>query len=70
MIFCVKDFLEQKGTDKRRSIWTVQQQRKILKTNTPAADNGAQSTITVKADGRSFDIGFALTATPLYWMRL
>ncbi|MFN8250944.1 MAG: 1,2-phenylacetyl-CoA epoxidase subunit PaaE [Ferruginibacter sp.] len=63
MIFCVKDFLEQKGTDKKKIHFELfNSSGKIPSSNTPAADNGAQSTITVKADGRSFDIGLALNS--------
>jgi ring-1,2-phenylacetyl-CoA epoxidase subunit PaaE len=65
MIFCVKDFLEQSGIDKKRihfELFTTPGQKKstVDSTTKPAVDDGPKSKITVKLDGRSFDfdLGF------------
>ena len=59
MIFCVRDFLEQKGIDKRKihfELFTTPK-RKIsgYKPLAASENNKATSNITVKLDGRSFD---------------
>ncbi len=65
MIFCVKDFLEQLGIDKKKihfELFTTPGQKRssVLSRKTPVNDNGPVSKITVKLDGRSFDftLGF------------
>jgi ring-1,2-phenylacetyl-CoA epoxidase subunit PaaE len=64
MIFCVKDFLEQQGIDKKKihfELFTTPGQKKAS-IRKPQAENsaGPKSRITVKLDGRSFDfdLGF------------
>ena len=64
MIFCIKDFLEQLGIDKKKihfELFTTQSDKKV-QVSKPAAENESQhkSKITVKADGRSFefDLGY------------
>lgn len=66
MIFCVKDFLEQKGVDKKKIHFELfNTSSKISKSKAPAPvnNNGLQSTITVKVDGRSFDINLSLNSS-------
>ena len=64
MIFCVKDFLEQEGIDKKKihfELFTTPGQKKAV-SHKPLAvgQEGPKSKITVKLDGRSFDfdLGF------------
>ena len=64
MIFCVKDFLDQQGIDKKKihfELFTTPGQ-KLAAGSKPKAvsDSGPKSKITVKLDGRSFDfdLGF------------
>jgi len=64
MIFCVKDFLEELGIDKKKihfELFTTPGQKKVA-INKPlsAGNDGPASKITVKLDGRSFDfsLGF------------
>jgi len=65
MIFCVKEFLEASGIDKKKihfELFTTpgQKQSTAAKTVSTQVDNGPQSQIIVKLDGRSFDfnLGF------------
>ena len=64
MIFCVKDFLEQRAIDKKKihfELFTTPGQKKATSLKPQAASNaGPKSKITVKLDGRSFDfdLGF------------
>ena len=65
MIFCVKDFLEQSGIDKKKihfELFTTpgQKQLSIVSRQLSVKDTGPKSKITVKLDGRSFDfyLGF------------
>lgn len=65
MIFCVKDFLEQRGIDKKKihfELFTTpgQKQAGVRIREQGVEDLGPQSKITVKLDGRSFDfnLGF------------
>jgi ring-1,2-phenylacetyl-CoA epoxidase subunit PaaE len=65
MIFCVKDFLEQSGIDKKKihfELFTTPGEKKSAIGNRQSAieSNGPASKITVKLDGRSFDfdLGF------------
>ncbi|MGC4101224.1 1,2-phenylacetyl-CoA epoxidase subunit PaaE [Ferruginibacter sp.] len=63
MIFCVKDFLEQQGIDKKKihfELFTTPGQSKNKVKSTENTDSGPKSKITVKLDGRSFDfdLGF------------
>jgi ring-1,2-phenylacetyl-CoA epoxidase subunit PaaE len=59
MIFCVKDFLEAKGIDKKKihfELFTTPGQKKAdIKSQRQEADAGPKSKITIKLDGRSFD---------------
>lgn len=66
MIFCVKSFLENKVTDKKKIHFELFNSTAVKK---PKAGNqtenettGAQSTITVKVDGRSFDMSVPLNS--------
>ena len=64
MIFCVKDFLEQRGINKKKihfELFTTPGQKKATSNKPQATSNaGPKSKITVKLDGRSFDfeLGF------------
>lgn len=65
MIFCVKDFLEQQGIDKKKihfELFTTpgNKQKAIGNWQKETDDNSLKSKITVKLDGRSFDfdLGF------------
>ena len=65
MIFCVKDFLVQQGVDKKKIHFELfNTSGKGVKSETPVQEvtSAAQSIITVKADGRSFDITLALNS--------
>jgi ring-1,2-phenylacetyl-CoA epoxidase subunit PaaE len=61
MIFCVKDFLEQQGIDKKKihfELFTTPGLKQQQIQGTKYKESGPESKITVKLDGRSFD--FAL----------
>ena len=65
MIFCIKDFLEQQGIDKKMihfELFTTpgKKQMAVGKIQLADCDNEPQSNITIKLDGRSFDfdLGF------------
>ncbi len=65
MIFCVKDFLEQLGIDKKKihfELFTTPGQKRssVFSRKTAVNENGPAGKITVKLDGRSFDftLGF------------
>ena len=64
MIFCVKDFLQQKGINEKKihfELFTTSTPKKtISKTTTAKKDAGPASKITVKVDGRSFDFDLPL----------
>jgi ring-1,2-phenylacetyl-CoA epoxidase subunit PaaE len=66
MIFCVKDFLEQKGMSKKKihfELFTTTGQKKPgTRSREPEVDSGPKSKITVKLDGRSFDFDLSLTS--------
>lgn len=66
MIFCVKDFLEAKGVDKKKihfELFTTPGQKKsVVRSQEPESESGPKSTITVKLDGRSFDFDLSLTS--------
>jgi ring-1,2-phenylacetyl-CoA epoxidase subunit PaaE len=67
MIFCVKDFLQQKGISEKKIHFEL-----FTSTSSPAkpktknqkskTESGPQSSITVKVDGRSFDFDLALNS--------
>ena len=71
MIFCVKDFLQQKGISEKKihfELFTSSSPQKS-KTNPsavsgqkPKTDSGPKSNITVKVDGRSFDFDLSLNS--------
>lgn len=64
MLFCVKDFLENQGIDKKKihfELFTTPGQKKAVShKQTAKTESGPTSKITVKLDGRSFDfnLGF------------
>jgi ring-1,2-phenylacetyl-CoA epoxidase subunit PaaE len=65
MIFCVKEFLEASGIEQKKihfELFTTpgQRQSSVASRQSSVTDNGPQSKITVKLDGRSFDfnLGF------------
>lgn len=64
MIFCVKDFLEEKGLDKKKvhfELFTTPGQKQVVSRKAPDIKNsGPKSRVTLKLDGRSFDfdLGF------------
>jgi ring-1,2-phenylacetyl-CoA epoxidase subunit PaaE len=64
MIFCVKNFLEQKEIDQKKihfELFTTSGTKKSkVKTEKSNAETGPQSSITVKVDGRSFDFNLPL----------
>ncbi len=66
MIFCVKDFLEENGIDKKKihfELFTTPGQKKSNAHSTKSTENiGPKSMITVKLDGRSFDFNLSLTS--------
>jgi ring-1,2-phenylacetyl-CoA epoxidase subunit PaaE len=66
MIFTVSDFLTKKKIDKKKihfELFTSPNKNKIVSSNTVVVDdNTATSRITIKVDGRSFDIGVALNS--------
>jgi ring-1,2-phenylacetyl-CoA epoxidase subunit PaaE len=65
MIFCVKDFLETKGIDKKKihfELFTTPGQKKSTVNSQQSTDNGPKSKITVKLDGRSFDFDLSLSS--------
>lgn len=59
MIFCVKDFLETQGIDKKKihfELFTTPMRRgKVRAVESAGKQSGETSTVTVKVDGRSFD---------------
>jgi len=66
MIFCVKDFLEQTGIDRKKIHFelftTPGQKQSAVSSRESAVHSGPVSNITVKLDGRSFDFGLALNS--------
>lgn len=66
MIFTVKNFLEEKGIDRKQihfELFTSPGQPKsVVRTREIEADKGPSSTITVKLDGRSFDFQLPFTS--------
>ena len=66
MIFGVKDFLEQKGIDKKKihfELFTTPGLKQTVNKRPQAiADTGHKSKITVKVDGRSFDFDLPLSS--------
>ena len=66
MIFCVKDYLEQKGMDKKKihfELFTTPGQKRTTDNRQLATDNsGPNSRISVRLDGRSFDFDLSLTS--------
>ncbi len=71
MIFCVKDFLESKGMEKKKihfELFTTPGQKKSgpdsyrVGSREAGVESGPKSKITVKLDGRSFDFDLSLTS--------
>jgi len=64
MIFCIKDYLENRNIDKKKIHFELftspDQKKKPVISDTKAAEPRPQSRITVKLDGRSFDFGLPL----------
>lgn len=70
MIFCIKDFLEANGIDKKKihfELFTSPGEKKrVASSKKQVVSGGPQSKITVKLDGRSFDFDLSLTSdTPI-----
>ena len=69
MIFCAKDFLEQKGIDPNNIHFelftTAGKKRKATNSEPQMASRVASSTITVKLDGRAFDFSLSLDGTTI-----
>ena len=68
MIFCVKDFLEQLGIDKKKihfELFTTPGQNKIKEQTTENKNSGAKSKVTIMADGRSFDFYLAFNSATI-----
>ncbi len=66
MIFCVKDYLQQKGINEKNihfELFTSSTPKKsIIKTRQVKKDTGPICNISVKVDGRSFDFDLALNS--------
>lgn len=67
MIFCIKDFLETSGIEKKKihfELFTSPGEKKRAASGEKrmAASGGPQSNISVKLDGRSFDFDLSLTS--------
>ncbi len=64
MIFCIKDFLEENGIDKKKihfELFTSPGEKKTeVRSRKSETAGGPQSKITIKVDGRSFDFGLQL----------
>lgn len=68
MIFCVKDFLELLGIDKKKihfELFTTPGQNKIKEQTTENKNSGAKSKVTIMADGRSFDFDLAFNSATI-----
>ena len=68
MIFCVKDFLEQSGIDKKKihfELFTTPGQKKIKEQTTDSKNSLAKSKVTIMADGRSFDFDLAFNSATI-----
>jgi ring-1,2-phenylacetyl-CoA epoxidase subunit PaaE len=65
MIFCVKEYLENKGIDKKKihfELFTSSTPAKKRSADNNTASTGSKSTVTIKADGRSFDVNIAFNS--------
>ncbi len=66
MIFCVKDYLESKGIDKKKihfELFTTPGQKiTTVDTDQTSVSTGPKSKVTIKLDGRSFDFNHSLTS--------
>jgi ring-1,2-phenylacetyl-CoA epoxidase subunit PaaE len=66
MIFCIKNFLEQKNISEKKihfELFTTSGQKKSnVKSQKLKVEEGPQSKITVKVDGRSFDFDLSLNS--------
>ena len=65
MIFCVKDFLETGGTEKKKihfELFNTTGKKTTEKAASATSRQGVKSNITVKVDGRSFDVTVALNS--------
>jgi ring-1,2-phenylacetyl-CoA epoxidase subunit PaaE len=66
MIFTTKEFLEQKGIDKKsihfELFTTPGQKTSEARVREPGVDTGPKSKISIKLDGRSFDFDLSLTS--------
>ena len=66
MIFCIKDFLTQKGINEKKIHFelftTTGQKKSAVKNEKSKVEAGLQSNITIKVDGRSFDLSIPLNS--------
>ncbi|MCX6316409.1 MAG: phenylacetate-CoA oxygenase/reductase subunit PaaK [Bacteroidetes bacterium] len=67
MIFCIKDYLEKKGVEKKKIHFELfsspgQANSKVKSQKSQNADAGAKSNITIKLDGRSFEFELPLSS--------
>jgi ring-1,2-phenylacetyl-CoA epoxidase subunit PaaE len=65
MIFCVKDFLTGTGIDKKKihfELFTSPGQKKSMVHSQQSTDNGPNSKVSIKLDGRSFDFELSLNS--------
>jgi ring-1,2-phenylacetyl-CoA epoxidase subunit PaaE len=66
MIFCVKDYLQQKGINEKKihfELFTTSAPRQLISGNLQSKkDTGPASKISVQIDGRSFDFSLALNS--------
>jgi ring-1,2-phenylacetyl-CoA epoxidase subunit PaaE len=66
MIFCVRDFLLQKGISEKKIHFelfnTSGEKKSKVKSQKPKIEAGPQSKITVKVDGRSFEFSLSLSS--------
>ena len=67
MIFCVKEFLEQRDIDKGKIHFelftTPGQKQSTVNSEQSIVDSGPKSKITIRLDGRSFDFDLSLNST-------
>ncbi|MBI2730787.1 MAG: phenylacetate-CoA oxygenase/reductase subunit PaaK [Sphingobacteriales bacterium] len=65
MIFCIKDYLEQTGIDKKKihfELFTSSGKKQIVGSSQLSVQTGTQSNITIKADGRSIEFKLPLNS--------
>ena len=66
MIFCIRDFLLEKGIDKKKihfELFTTPGLKKLeVKSEKPEVSSGPKSEVTIKLDGRSFDFTLSFSS--------